>query len=184
MGSTPTARAKLEGRRGAGRPIPDPRREMGVCAESWLEVGGASKRRRPAADPDWAPPRIFCAASQLVRASLCKSEDQGAIPWRHSNGGAREQANPAGCEPASDEIDTRASPQICRHRSVVGQRFCKPPTSVRFQTAGTRWPTRSTVGRDALNVAIGVRLPGRLPFTGGRYADASRARHHGGFRSR
>jgi hypothetical protein len=40
------------------------------------------------------------------------------------HGGAREQANPAGCEPASDRIDTGASPQR-RCSSVVEQPFCK-----------------------------------------------------------
>jgi hypothetical protein len=31
------------------------------------------------------PPSSIRAASQLVRVPVCKTGDQGAIPWRHSN---------------------------------------------------------------------------------------------------
>jgi hypothetical protein len=41
-----------------------------------------------------------------------KRDDVGANPARSSNrGDMREQANPAGCEPVCERIDTAMSPQ-------------------------------------------------------------------------
>lgn len=58
-----------------------------------------------------------CVASQTVRALVATQMIRGSIPRRRSNfgGGMREQANPAGREPASDRIDTDMS----RHAGIA-----------------------------------------------------------------
>ena len=57
-----------------------------------------------------------CGVSQVGRARSCNLREtrfDSATPLHeHNNGDVREQANPAGCEPAFERIDTATSPQL------------------------------------------------------------------------
>jgi hypothetical protein len=60
-----------------------------------------------------------------------KRDDVGANPARNFNrGDMREQANPAGCEPVCERIDTAMSPSPVSTMAV--QEICNLPIEVRF----------------------------------------------------
>lgn len=119
----------------------------------------------------------FRAASQVVRAAICNTAGQGAIPWRHSTTPA--SAGTAVTEAKADEAPRRGrGPSGCEfHRSPhvavpaaparLAQQQCSRPVSGRLRVQLLRWApfrrARSTAGRRALNAAIGVRFPGPLP---------------------
>ena len=93
----------------------------------------------------------------------------------------------------ASEVDASSTRHpICRHRSVAGQRTCNAPTAVRFQPVGSSFcgfvfwrgcrslkpeslvrsqdpqpclPARLTAGREALNLAVVVRLHRGEPAT-------------------
>lgn len=98
---------------------------------------------------DSAPPVPLRAASRSARRQIATLVELGSIPRRHSIfglGDVREQANPAGREPARERIDTATSPHF--YESPVSTMDVQPPRKrparVRFPSPGTiraRWST-------------------------------------------
>jgi hypothetical protein len=109
-----------------------------------------------------------------ANARVCKTRHPGSIPGRDSSfdGGARSTAGRRSVTaPISVQLRGIAPG---RYRSVAGQRFCKPPTSVRFQTAGTfrrvsRRSSRSALTRVAQrSTRWRASISGRLHRCAGR----------------
>ena len=90
---------------------------------------------KPATLVQLQPPSPIRAASQLVRVPVCKTGDQGAIPWRHSNsiGGRGELVNTARC----DRVMTGSIP--VDHPSPVSTMAVQPPCKRSTRVRSLRW---------------------------------------------
>ena len=161
-------------------------------ASTRASCGQLAGLQNPSTRDRYLPPAPIRAASQLVRASVCKTEDQGAIPWRHSM--VRLVNQRTGRPVKAEQWGQHPYLTPCPVSTMAVQESCKLLIGVRFLGWAPILRSRSTAGQRALNAQIVGQHHGSLPFDarsfngrtrafGARYRGSTprRAANHGPF---